>query len=659
MKRIKEITFAILIGLILTPSTLVWGQMTNSEQAYKNKLESILSNFKNYRYSNVSIFELDKTSIGDLRKYDKAKQGAAIGGGAGTGGAFDEAAIKQKFANNQDLKDASGHYGEKQYEFIKEQARAQVSRNQILQEMSMTKGWNPADLGDIDAVYNFWKNADANQKKLEYVYVLTQRANNEDIDPTLGVPVPNYIIAAMFVYSKDDQVSALAEVSIKDIYTEPELHEVLQPTYAKILKDTTVYDHIFKFFQQGNVRDVTLEAQGIGTDIVFADQRAGQSTNVETGIGYLDKQALMRISEGQPLEMRAKKNQVIVSPEVLSWKRYDYTKYDEEAALAIKEREEELALAKQTYAETKKKLAGDPNNKSYKRAFDMAEEDLQYLMDDQSSASVINNLAPPVIGFELKYGMEEIGYPSLWSERMTARAVWNGVKLGAILPTNGWSGAFTEDMFSIDRKLTYTDGAGISAAFDFAVPVIPESGIFQFNGSYVAGDAKPASYLEDYRDMFSDGFDTEGNAVNVDKNDYVIRYTAQLFYTFAMAIDADYKLRFGLGATIYGAEKWNNIKDNSQSNFGELLYAKRDDETVGNISMKMDFMATGSSTPWGATIQYFDSGIYGDIWMQVPVVDNTFSIRVDAKGFFKAFDDPRPWENESVFMPSVRFIMFF
>jgi hypothetical protein len=654
MKRIKEITLVILIGLILTPSTLVWGQMTNSDQAYKNKLESILSSFKNYRYSNVSIYELDRTSIGDLRKYDKALQGAALGGEAG--GAFDEASIKQKFRDNQDLKDAGGHYGEQQYDFIKDQARSQEPKNAILQAMSNNKGWAFANMADIDAVYNYWKNADAGQKKLEAVYVLTQRANNENIDPTLGVPVPEYIVSAMFVYTKEDAVSSLDGLSIRDIYTEPELHDVLEPSYAKILKDTTVYDHIYKFFQQGNAKDVTLEAQGIGTTIKYVAQRAGQSSNIETGVGYLDKQAMMRISEGQPLEMKMKKNEVIVAPDVLSWKRYDYTKYDEEAALAIKEREEGLALAKQDYATAKEKLAADPNNRTLKRAFDIASDELEYQMSNASTNTTVNNLAPPVIGFEMKYGIEEIGYPSLWSERMTTRAVWNGVKLGAILPTNGWSGVFTEDMFDIERKLTHTEGAGVSAAFDFAIPVIPESGVFQLNASYVAGDAKAAKYNDNHRDMFKNGVDNSGNPVNFDVNDYVIRYTAQLFYTFAMAIDEEYKLRFGLGATIYGAEEWNNIKDYSTN---ELTYAKRADETVGNVAMKMDFMATGSSTPWGATVQYFDSGIYGDIWMQVPVVDNTFSIRLDAKGFFKAFDDPHPWENESVFMPSVRFIMFF
>lgn len=653
MKRIKEIVLIILIGIILTPSALVWGQMPASDQAYKNKLESILSSFKNYRYSNISIYELDIQSLADLKLYDKAKQGAAAGGGVE---AFDEKAMLQRFKDNQDLKDASGHYGDKEYAFIKDQARNQVSKNDILREMMMTKGWSQASMEDVEATYNYWKNADANQKKLEHVYVLTGRANNQDVDPTLGAPIPSYIISAMFVYTKDDNVNTLNDVGIKDIYTEPELKEVLPEAYAKILKDTNMYNYFYKFFLQGSVKDVTLEAQGIGSTIKYARPRAGQVTNLETSIDYLDLQTSLRISEGQPLEMKAKRNEVIVASDLLSWRRFDYTKYDKKSAQDIIDAREELAVTKQYYEDAKKKAATDPNNKAFERTASTAKDDYEALLSDTKTNVMVNNIAPPVIGFELKYGIEALGYPSLWSERATARAVWNGVKLGCTLPTNGWSGVSDN---VADKRLTYTDGIGVSAAFDFAVPVIPESGIFQMNVNYVGGDAKQAGYNDDIRKSFKLGYDELGNEVNTDPvKDFVIRYDAQLFYTFALAIDENYKFRFGLGATVYGAEAWSSTPTSTDFE-RTLLYEKRNTETVGGLTMKADFMVSNSSTPWGATLQYFDSGLYGDIWMQVPVVENMFSIRLDAKGFFKAFDDPRAWENESVVIPSVRFIMFF
>lgn len=654
MRKIKEILLIVLIGLILSPNAVVWGQDSPSDKAYQNKLESILSSFKNYRYSNVSIFRLDSRSLGDLKKYDNAVQGAALGGGSE---GFNEEVIIQKFEDNQDLKDAGGHYGKQQYEYIKEQARNQIPLNEIKREIALTRGWRAAPDEDVNLVYNHWKNADANQKKLGHVYVVTERVNRRQAG-TSGVVVPKYIIAAMFVYERDDYVETLREVGIKDIYTAPELKDKLDDTYSNILKDTTLYDHIYKFFQQGTVQDVTLEAQGIGSTITYAPPKPGQSSSVETGIDYIDLQNFLRISEGQPLDMKSKKNELIVSADYISWKRYDYVKYDEKIALEIKEKKEEYELAKQYYENAKKEAALDPNNKSLQRTVEQAKEELDFVEGDLRANSVVNNMAPPVIGFELKYGMEEIGYPSLWSERMKARFLWNGVKLGAILPSNGWS-AISSDVFGNERSLTHTDGVGISANFDFDMPIIPESGVFQMGGNFVFGDAVEAKYHEDHRDAFEDGWDENGNMIKNDVSDYLIRYDARLFYTFAIAVDESYQFRFGIGGNVYQAEEWYNTREAGQTGAVELSYEKRDYETVGGVCMKADFMSTDSSTPWGTNIQYFDNGLYGNIWMQVPVIENTFSIRLDAKGFVKAFDDPRPWEQESVFMPSVRLVMFF
>jgi hypothetical protein len=42
------------------------------------------------------------------------------------------------------------------------------------------------------------------------------------------------------------------------------------------------------------------------------------------------------------------------------------------------------------------------------------------------------------------------------------------------------------------------------------------------------------------------------------------------------------------------------------------------------------------------------------------VVKNRAYVRLDAKGFFKAFADaPRAWENESIFIPMARIILNF
>ncbi|MFC2132054.1 hypothetical protein ACFLSQ_11530 [Bacteroidota bacterium] len=48
-----------------------------------------------------------------------------------------------------------------------------------------------------------------------------------------------------------------------------------------------------------------------------------------------------------------------------------------------------------------------------------------------SFASSNSNL--PTLGIELKYGIDEINYQSFWSERLTAYALWKSMKLGMIL----------------------------------------------------------------------------------------------------------------------------------------------------------------------------------------------------------------------------------
>ena len=143
-------------------------------------------------------------------------------------------------------------------------------------------------------------------------------------------------------------------------------------------------------------------------------------------------------------------------------------------------------------------------------------------------------------------------------------------------------------------------------------------------------------------------------------DDYMIRANATMLYTFGISIDEDYILRFGLGGTIYTAEKWHYNVEENEFRENELVYKNESSETVGGITAKIDFMAKKMTTPFGGSLQYFDEGLYTNLWLQIPVVDNSIYVRLDAKGYFKAFaESPRPWENESVFIPMARIILNF
>ncbi|MFP4527896.1 MAG: hypothetical protein ACLFQX_05045, partial [Candidatus Kapaibacterium sp.] len=335
------------------------------------------------------------------------------------------------------------------------------------------------------------------------------------------------------------------------------------------------------------------EEHGV-TESLIANEAEIRPENVQTFI---------RISEGQPMDYYMKKNEVILSPDLISWRRYDY----------------QMVTYSDGFVDT---------------------------------LSFFTNKTLPKFGLELRYGIEDINYPSLWSERITANAVWQNVKMGIILPTNGWS-QLTSDVFNIDRKFTYA-GVGISGRMDFPIMVIPESGIFHASFDYVFGDAEPADYKN--RDLDPDTF-----VENPFDRDYLIRYDAQLHYTFGVAIDENYMMRFGVGGTVYNVEKWYHASEiNPETLETEVVYNMLEAETVGGISGKVEFMVKDVSTPYGASFQYFDEALYTNAWLQIPIVDNMLALRLDAKGYFTAFrEDAREWENKSVFVPMARIIVTF
>lgn len=185
--------------------------------------------------------------------------------------------------------------------------------------------------------------------------------------------------------------------------------------------------------------------------------------------------------------------------------------------------------------------------------------------------------------------------------------------------------------------MTY-GGVGVSVAMDFPIKIIPQSGVFSFSGSYVFGDAEVPGYKNR-----SQIYDEQGSFQYLDGdllyNDYLIRYTGQMHYTFGLAIDESYLLRFGIGATIYGAETWRDYEEIDADDNATIAYKKANSETVGGISMRLEFMSQGVKTPYGATLQYFDESLYGSAWVQFPIVTDTFFARIEAKGYAAAFRD--------------------
>ncbi len=574
-KKILAIVVSITFVTILIPVQ----SSAQSEESFRMQLESILFSFKNYRFSNISVWKLK--DIKDVRKIIRARDEAeSLGAEAGN---VSEECLKG--VDNAVL------------QTIESEINNGSSQSAVARALIMRSLPQPPQ-AQFECIYKYYESkVKGPTNVVRSVYIVTTRKDREQL-------VPNTIIAMIISYQDDNNIKKnINNASPSNIYTYPEVKEfALDP---KEYRSSNVYGLLENAFLQGQVEDVTLESQGVGSLIFWFPPQSGVTKSLlakENTITSYDVQKFKRVSDGQPLDIFEKFNELVVSPDLISWRRYEYPM-------------------------------------------------IKYPDGTADTLSRFTNLALPKYGLELKYGLDGINYPSFWSERVTLSAIWQGVKLGIILPTNGYS-SISKDIFNTERHLTYA-GVGLAGEADFPLAVIPKSGIFHANFGYVFGDAQEGPIKRN--------LDPEVYQPIFDDNDYLVRFNAQLHYTFGVAIDDDYMLRFGLGGTMYMMEKWfNNLIVDPETRDSKIKYEMLDDETIGGVSGRIELMTRNVATPYGASIQYFDEALYTNLWLQVPIVENTFSIRIDAKGYFKAFTNtPRIWENKSVFIPMVRFIVNF
>jgi len=567
-RKIKIIILTIITGVIISGISLAQG-FEPTRQEYV----SVLSRFINYRFGTISIFKIKNPS--DVKRALKTKSEM----GAGRKEAEDE--LKKLLPSVQSI--------------ITRGVDAGTDCDKIREDI-LNAGEVPPPAVIWDKMCPGLKQVTGPGDQIENAYLITTRAERGT--------VPNTIIALITSdRASDDLEKNLRSRGTGDIFTFEQMKQFRLDTSFSA---SNLYDLMINSIMQGNIENRTLEAQGIGNKEWFSSQVRGKSYSLiskESDVSSNDIQKFMRISDGQALDYKIRENELIVSPDLISWRRYELPSYVDNAGNTVID----------------------------------------------SSLSVNDNL--PVFGLELRYGMDNISYPSFWSERLSCAAIWQSAKLGLILPTSGWA-ILSKDLFSIERKLTYA-GAGITGAFDFPFKVIPKSGIFHFDFDYVFGDAKPATYKN--RDLNPDSTSLAPNT------DYLIRTNMQLHYTFGIAVDADYWFRFGIGTTYYNVESWDYLLGMDQ-NTGKttFTFVKQKQESVFGISGKIEFMSKNILTPFGASVQYFDESIGANIWLQIPIVKNTLALRLDAKGYFTAFKDkPHDWENKSVFMPMARFIVNF
>ncbi|MBM4173181.1 MAG: hypothetical protein FJ212_02355 [Ignavibacteria bacterium] len=566
------------------------------------QIRSILGKFKSYRYSNVFLFQVDDptvTAINPLLGVPEPKANAAAN------------RSKKKDAIQEAIDEGEADVAL----FLKNNGGGNMNND----DREYEKYYR---------LYTKWQD-----ELFSRAYVVTTRFR-------VGEP---FEIIGLLTSGNKEMVAKIDEIidPPKGIFLANDLQKVSSPDTLGIAK--TLYEYLERKILQNDAENITAEAQGIGADATFLPQKYGTTYPINED----DIQQYLRITDGQPQEYNAPNELTIGLFDLIRFRHYGkLEEFDEEGNLIPEEGE------------------GD------------------------STVKRIYNKHLPLYGVELRYGMPEINYPSLWSERMTLNVMWQSNKFGIILPTNGWSSLAT-DVFSAQRKLTNA-GLGIYGSLDFPIKLLNQGGVFNFNGSYVFGPAAVNPVATQF--MFS-GRNTSGTSDsasyrNLDLS-YLPRFHAQAHYSFAVDIDRTAFFRFKLGATMYVIQRFAELEQqNGNDNNGRPVYEKKNrqvdqysyedlailnrfdqlkvaamsglkgSEVVAGLSGRIEFMNRSRTVPWGASMQFFDGCVSGDVWAQVPVV-NGFDLRFQAQYFQTALRDPKPWEEQTIVLPSLQMLFNF
>ncbi len=445
-KKSNFVILAMIAAMFAMTSSVAKSQESVS---FQNKLKSILNNFNNFRFSSVDFYEINDKQVRSLKEIIKKRMD------------FEEEEEKPE-AINQDVMDP-----ERLNMLVDEIKKLMASGERTL------PGIRRAFNGEKDG-YEYLEDLEVNDVELRLAFQQAQgnRGPKTDIykmflvtTPVKDVSNPPDIISLVLCKQRVDkeeyeeyliayynQVIGNSISNEKNVLTYPELMNFIIEDDADQTKTTNLYDKLIVEFRQGNCQLITPEVRGIGGEISFV-KTYGKTTSMisnENDITSADISKFIRISDGQPTDY-IKDNEIIISPDLISYKKYNTQYYEYE--------DEEGKIQMMPYSNANSNL--------------------------------------PSYGAEVRYGIDEVNYPSFWSERMSIRAIWDNVKCGFILPTSGWA-SLSKDLFDVDRSMTHA-GFGVTFNADFPIKVIPQSGVFSLGASYVFG--KIALLSIDYEDI--------------------------------------------------------------------------------------------------------------------------------------------------------------
>ncbi|MEN9795842.1 MAG: hypothetical protein RLZZ150_819, partial [Bacteroidota bacterium] len=478
------------------------------------------------------------------------------------------------------------------FDEIRKAVRRASTSDKVSEILVEKQGFNQDEVADRDVqtvIERFLQDKEYQSSLFKSAYIVTTKYQRGDDGANLVVVA----LVKTRVTPAGNTVKDLSSVNGNDIIPRYSLTKLSPPANSSV--PGKLYDYLKSQVIQNNVTNVTLEAQGIDDpDTRFVRQVFGNSVQVSED----DVQQYIKITNGIPVSYVGPNEITLSAADLIAYRRY----------------------------------APDPTPK----IVTSVELDSNGEETTVEREVVTYNGRLPLYGIELRYGLEDINYPSIWSERVSVNAVWSQARLGVILPTSGWSSLST----SLGSPRTMTNaGFGVNANVEVPIKLIAQSGVFNIAASYVFDDAVKSDHQR-YDDIAKRNFD------------HLVRFHAQLQYTFAVRID-DYNLvRMRLGGTAYQMERWAD-RDSLVDGKIKQVFSKYDNEFIGGVSGKIEFMNTNWSTPLGASLQYFDESILINTWLQFQASPN-LGFRIDANVFTPVFRDARAWENDAVFMPSLR-----
>src|SRR5690606_10676549 len=161
---------------------------------------------------------------------------------------------------------------------------------------------------------------------------------------------------------------------------------------------------------------------------------------------------------------------------------------------------------------------------------------------------------------------------------------------------------------------------------DFAAPMLNNSGLFNFYGSYTFSEANT-----DKIRLFEN--------VGTPELGYLIRYAFQAYYSFGFYADAAAKhlFRIKIGGTVYGVDAFSRQIDpdaDPGTDVEELPTVLQEvwSRTRGGVSGKVEYMKGGQLVPWGAGVQYFDQSILANVWLQF-AISRSLDLKLEGKYF--------------------------